>query len=263
MGAWGYGIEEHDTVLDVLDIYVERLKATQNLAAAAEAVRIAFREPLADPDAAVMVRIGLALATWRYGDDDAALVAAVAADAESRRGFDDYNDPAARARAVRRFVDKIAKPNPRPRAIPKPPRPRKPKAWAFEAGDCLVLQLPGGRHAAALVLVAARDAEGDGYNIIARLKWPAPQAPSAIDFAPLAQGPREVHQPMSTIEVAMFPPKPYAGRAKLACIARIEVQPDRFAIRRNEHGDWESSRTRSVSFGLASRSWDALAGLGI
>ncbi len=69
MGAWGEGIEESDTVLDVIEMFVEGLRSSQSAAAATAKVRQdlvhVFSEGNADPDAVTYVRIGLALAQWR------------------------------------------------------------------------------------------------------------------------------------------------------------------------------------------------------
>lgn len=265
MGAWGHGIEEHDTVLDVLDQFVEILKQTQDLAATSAAVAESWRESLADQNSAVMVRIGMALAQWRYGALDPELLVAVRQDLEQRRGIDDYSDPPAREKVMRNFLVRLGKPNPKPRALPKPPktpkRPRKPKDSAFAAGDCLVLRLPAGRFAAALVLVADRDSDGDGFNVIARLQWNERRPPELHDFALLSSGPIARNLPLATIEIAMFGHAPYNGRIAVERLGRITVDPTLFPIRKSEDWYWESTRAENLRMGLVWKPWDLLAGM--
>ena len=184
MGAWGEGIEEDDTVLDVIDTFVEQLRATQDAVAATAKVRQQFMYAGADTDVVAKVRIGLALAQWRYGALESTLLDEVRADLAARRGIDSYRDATKREQVVQAFAAKLAKSNPKPRAFPKAPkRPRQPKLAAFEAGDCLALRLPSGAYRAALVLARDRCSDSEEFNVVARLDWQGAQAPPSEIFS--------------------------------------------------------------------------------
>lgn len=261
MGSWGHGIEEGDTVLDVVDAFVEALRETQDVARAAERVRaddVAHR----DPDEMPQVRIGLALALWRYGGDDTALRQAIADDLEARRGIDTFREPGRRERAVREFLARIARPNPRPKALPKPRRQRKPKPCAFPAGACLAIEAGSARYRGAIVLVAAVDRDGDGYNIIGRTDWRGPGEPDAAHFARYAQA---AANPACRFDhVAMYPHGPYDGRTPVRVVARLTIEPGELPVVSCGDGYWAHRRPGAsepaVSDYLAWRQWDELAG---
>jgi len=259
MGAWGEGIEESDTVLDVIEIFVDQLRSSQSAAAAAAKVRQEFvhlfGEVEADPGDLAHARIGLALVQWRYGALDPALLDEVRADLVARHGIDSYRDAARREQVVRAFVAKLAKSNPKPRAFPKPPkvplRPRKPRLAAFEAGDCLALQLPSGAYRAALVLVRDRSSDGEEFNIIARLDWQGAQPPLSDDFA----SPR-------LLRIAMYPWGPYKGPARVSVVGRIEVDPALFGIEKMpDFWPWQFVRPGELGQSIAWVGWEDLAGL--
>jgi hypothetical protein len=256
MGAWGNGIEQSDTVLDIAGAFVAALRTTQDPKAASAKVRQEFAYRFADDDTdqRAHARIGLALAQWRHGVLETTLLQEVREDLDAGRGIDSYNEAAAREKAVRAFVAKLAVPNPRPRALPKPPpvskRPRKPRLAAFEAGDCLALQLASGKFRAALVLVRDRDGNGDEFNVIARLDWLGTEAPSRTLF----DAPR-------VLNTAMYPGGPYRGAAHAAVIDRIAVDAARFGIEKMPgHWAWQIVRAGRSPRPMTWLAWDDLAG---
>ena len=261
MGSWGHGIEEGDTVLDIVDAFVEALRETQDVAQAAERVRaedVVHR----DPDEMPQVRIGLALALWRYGADDVALRQAIADDLAARRGIDTFREPAPREQAVREFLARIARPNPRPKALPKPRRKRKPKPCAFPAGACLAIGSGSASYRGAVVLVAAVDRDGDGYNIIGQTDWRGAGEPDAGHFARYAQ--LESRAACGFDHVTMYPHGPYAGRAAVRVVAQLAIDPAALPLVSIGDGYWARRRSGAsepaVSDYLVWRQWDELGG---
>jgi hypothetical protein len=253
MGAWGYGIEENDTVLDVRGTFGDALRESQSLDAATAAVRDAYtlRKPRAHHDA--HVRIGLALSQWRYGALDPALLDAIRADLAAGRGIREYDDPAARRKVVSAFVARLSKPNPRPRALPKPPKaPKrtstsKPRPTPFAAGECLAVYRPRKGHHAALVVVAD---ERDGTNYVARLEWTEKRAPALADFAKFAGAGKPLPKAPKVTELAnMYGPR--TGTTKFTPLGRIDVDPARFGLARTSTS-WKKTKP---PLGIAFREW--------
>jgi hypothetical protein len=269
MGAWGDGIEQDDTVLDVLGTFADALRVAQDVPAASAKVREEFAHlfaaPDADPDDAVQARIGLALAQWRYGALEPALLDAVRDDLVARRGIDSYRDPAAREKVVRRFVAKLAAPNPRPKAMPKPPkapkRPVKPKPAAFAAGECLVFRLPTGAIRGALVLATDVTDAGHGFNVIARLDWPGTTPPTLDDFAACARRDEGRSPRWRTLGIAMFPWAPYTGTLAPERLGTVDVDPARFGVAPwPDCGSWQFVDAAAGGKGLWWLQWEQLVG---
>jgi len=260
MGAWGTGIEQNDTTLDVIHQFVEHLRRTQSLPKATAGVMHDFAHALDDPEDAAQLRHGLATAQWRYGKLDRALLGAIRADLEAGIGIASYGAEAkAREKAVRAFVAKLSAPNPKPRAMPAPPkvpkRPRVPKPAVFEAGDCLALQLPRkGGWLAALVLARDVSESGDGFNVVARLDWKGANAPQPRVFgAPDGSAPPKVRA------IAMFPGGRYDGDAIATVVGRVQVDPAKFGIEKTPHfWAWRFADTGKGREGMEFAGWHGL-----
>lgn len=259
MGAWGEKIEESDAVLDVIDIFVDQLRSTQSVADATAKVRqefaYLFAEADADPDGLAHARIGLALVQWRYGALDTTLLEEVRSDLAARIGIDSYSNAERREQILRAFVAKLAKPNPKPRALPKAPKAsaRKPRQRhaAFESGDCLALQLPNGAYRAALVLVRDRCSDHEEFNVVARLDWEGGQVPQPEVFA----SPR-------LLRIAMYPWGPCKCRARVSVVGRIEVDPALFGIEKMpDYWSWQFVRPGEPRRPMSWIGWEDLAGL--
>lgn len=254
MGAWGYGIEDNDTVLDVRGTFGDALRATQSVADATAAVRKEFvvRRPNVDFEA--QVRIGLALCQWRHGALDPELLDQLRADLAADRGIDSYDDPEQRRKVMRAFVARLGKPNPRPKAMPKPPaapkaakRPAKPQPTPFAAGECLAVYRPRKGHHAAIVVVAD---EREGSNYVARLEWKENRAPTLADFAKFAGPGKTLPKAPKVTELAtMFGPR--TGTTKITPLGRIDVDPARFGLAQTSTS-WKKTRP---PLGIAFREW--------
>jgi hypothetical protein len=256
MGAWGTGIRQSDKVLDVIDAFVEQLRDTRSIDLATAGVRSQFSDAFADPDSAAHVRIGLALSQWTFGALDRTLLDEIAADLADGRGIDSYGDDApARRKSVQRFIAALARPNARPRALPKPARARRrPKPAAFAAGDCLALRAAGGSWRAAIVLVSDVDPNGDGFNVVARFGAAHSAAPDRATFLPLLR-------PGGTKPalIAMFPRAPYNGDAELTVVATVDVDPNTFGIEKTPgFWTWQFTAGARAARPMSWFGWDQL-----
>lgn len=229
MGAWGVGITQNDTVLDVSHTFVDLLRKTQSVVNAAAGVRKEFAHALANEDEAVQVRLGLALSQWQYGALPPALLKAVRGDLAAQRGIASYGAlAAAREKAVRAFVAKLSEPNAKPRALPKPPKvPKRPRATvpaAFVPGDCLALKFRGPLWRAALVLVSDIGPQGDGFNVVALLDWKGANPPRPRVFT--ASAGKAIPRLRG---MGMFPGA-YEGKAPVTIVGNVSVDPAQFGI---------------------------------
>ncbi len=175
----------------------------------------------------------------------------VRANLASRRGINGYCNADKREKVLRAFIAKLAKSNPKPRAFPKLLRPRKPKLAAFEAGDCLALQLQSGAYRAALVLVRDQCSDSEEFNVIARLDWQGAHPPLSEIFAK----PR-------LLRITMHPSAPYQGPARVSVVGRIEVDPAQFGIEKMpDYWPWQFVRPDESRRPMPWTGWEDLAGL--
>ena len=181
MGAWGTGILQDDTVLDVIGDFEDSLKNGRSLEDARAKIEQRIGSSLTDPDSEPGVRFGLAEAQWRFGAVDPDVLAAAKAAAEADDAL--WSEGAAKDRAARRkkvesFLRKIEVANPKPRRRPKIVV-RKPK---FAAGDCLAIALSNGKFGAAFVIVADHTQVEYGKNLIGVLDYMSDEPPGLEVF---------------------------------------------------------------------------------
>jgi hypothetical protein len=229
MGAWGVGITQNDTVLDVSHTFVDQLRKTQSVAKAAAGVRKEFAHALVNEDEAVQVRLGLAMSQWQYGALPPALLKAIHGDLAAGRGIASYGAlAAAREKAVRAFIAKLSIPNAKPRALPKPPkvpkRPRPTAPAAFAPGDCLALKFRGPLWRAALVLVSDIIPHGDGFNVVALLDWKGANPPQPRVFAATPGKTTPRLRGMGMFSGA------YDGKAPATVVGNVSIDPAQFGI---------------------------------
>jgi len=171
MGSWGTAITANDTVSDVRDFMLDRLKAGASLAAASAQAITRFEEIERDADEAPLLWQAVALVQWKYGRVDEAILERIRGDIESERGLDvwrdDPKDLAKRKRALEAFLQKIQSANPHPSSPPKTILRRAP----FEEGDCLAVRTEDGRYTAALVLKVNNQNPEYGMNLVAGLDY--------------------------------------------------------------------------------------------
>lgn len=182
MGSWGHGIAANDTVSDIRDFMLDRLKEGASLADASSRAIAHFQELEDDPDDGPLLWQAIALIQWKYGQVDDAVLARVRRDIESERGLglwrDDPKGLAKRKRALDKFLEKLQRANPKPSSHPKPILHRAP----FEEGDCLAVRTADGRYTAALVLKVDNENPEWGKNLVAGLDYLDEEPPKLAFF---------------------------------------------------------------------------------
>jgi hypothetical protein len=181
MGCWGPGITANDTVSDVRDFMLDRLKEGVSLADASSRAITHFRFLQDDPQDAPLLWQAIALIQWKYGKVNAAVLARVRHDIESERGLeiwsDNPKDLAKRKRALEKFLNKLQLANPKP-LPPKTILRRAP----FEEGDCLAVRTKDDRYTAALVLSVNNRNPEYGKNLVAGLDYLDEEPPELAFF---------------------------------------------------------------------------------
>lgn len=182
MGAWGHGIRQDDFVCDVVAAFKDFLKAGKSVGDATQAVKSKFSAEIKDTDDGPLFWIALADVQWTYGGLEPQVLEQVKENFDSGRSLtlwtDDPRGLSRRKAALKKFIDKIAVPNPRPA---KPPKIviRAPK---LHPGDCLSIRLANGQYAAALVLGADHSEAEHGTNLIGVLDYLSPEKPTIDVF---------------------------------------------------------------------------------
>jgi hypothetical protein len=181
MGSWGTGITANDTVSDVRDFMLDRLKEGASLADASSRTIDHFRDLEDDIDDAPLLWQAIALVQWKYGKLDDAVLMRVRHDIESERGLDNWRDDpkdfTRRKAALDKFLSKLQVANPKPAKPPKTIFRRAP----FEEGDCLAVRTEDGRYTAALVLRVDNQNPEYGKNLVAGLDYLDDEPPN-LDF---------------------------------------------------------------------------------
>jgi hypothetical protein len=182
MGAWGTGITADDTVADVVDHVVERMKRGEELAAACSDAERTFHADLSDPDDGPLVWLALAHVQWKYGALAPHVLERVRLDMSNGQGLERWRDDpkllTQRRAALVRFLSKIESPNPRPSSLPKVVTRLAP----FAEGDCLSVTTTTGLFTAAIVLKADNTNPEYGKNLVGSLDYLARLPPTLEVF---------------------------------------------------------------------------------
>jgi hypothetical protein len=182
MGSWGTGIAANDTVSDVRDFMLGRLKEGASLADASSRTIEHFKHLEDDTDDAPLLWQAIALVQWKYGKVADAVLMRVRNDIESERGLENWRDNprdvAKRKAALEKFLSKLQIVNPKPAAPPKTIFRRAP----FEEGDCLAVRTKDGRYTAALVLRVNNQNPEFGMNLVAGLNYLDDEPPNLAFF---------------------------------------------------------------------------------
>lgn len=171
MGTWGVAIANDDTVADVVEFVVERLKVGVAIHVASDQAQSHFADLLSTPEDAATFWFALAHVQWKYGEVDAAIIARVCEAVANAEGLDAYRGDAAllakRITALNAFCTQIATANPRPASPPK----RISRLAPYASGDCLAIAVDGGRFGAALVVGVDNSQVEVGMNRVAVLDY--------------------------------------------------------------------------------------------
>ncbi len=171
MGTIGTGINQDDTVSDIVGFITDRLKAGDSLHLASSKAKTHFAELESDTDEAPLFWLALASIQWKFGDVDPLILERVRYDITSEAGLDRWReDPKSyqkRKAVLAAFLSKIESKNQKPSALPKLIVRKAP----FKKGDCLSFQLSDGNYTAALVLQENNDNPEYGTNLVASLDY--------------------------------------------------------------------------------------------
>lgn len=180
MGTWGTSITSDDTVADVVDYVVGRMKGGDSLLVACTDAERNFKAELNDPDDGPLVWLALAHVQWKYGSVAPPVLERVRSDVLNGHGLDRWREDskllAQRRAALERFLAKIESPNPKPSALPKAITRLAP----FAEGDCLSVLTAEGTYTAAIVLKVNNSRPEYGTNLVGSLDYlsetpPAPE----------------------------------------------------------------------------------------
>lgn len=212
MGTWGIGITQDDEVADVIDMFETHLKNGASVPEASARVAAEFHPD--DPDAASLQRFGLAYAQWKYGALDPVLLAAVRSDIQNDVGLDRWREGAAsdlnrRKAVLRRFLEQLESPNPRPKRFPR----LVVRAPKYRPGDCLAVKLSNGQFGAALVLAADQTNPEYGRNLIASLEYMSTTPPGLHVFQKRDWLRLTHHNWRGQLDLAWYPPGRYRSEA--------------------------------------------------
>ena len=123
MGAWGTGIMQDDTTLDVVGDFEECLKSGLSIAKSTDNILENYSEVLDDTDDGPLIWLALASIQWKYGSLEERVLAKVRSDIENKNGLDlwseDPNDLKKRKAVLQRFLAKIETPNAKPSRLPE------------------------------------------------------------------------------------------------------------------------------------------------
>lgn len=240
MGAWGYNIKDNDTTADVIDIVTDLMSEGLPVEKASKAFLALpeWQDVLDDPDEMALIRHGLAHMAWTYGKVPVALLKSLRADYAASHGIHDWDDPGKRAKAVARFIEKVATENPKPKTPPKPAKPlQRTRAPGFETGDCLAVKLKGGRYTAAYIVEAFQDEGEHGGNVVLELNWIGQRPPSLADFKKMKPLVLNHHEWRDQIQLVVVP---YRDKTLEGVVEVVGNQVLKFANIRigRAHGAW-------------------------
>ncbi len=183
MGAWGTGILQDDTVLDIIEEFKDYLKQTQDIKKTKSLIIENNQEIIEDEDDGPLLWIALAKCLWDYGSLDEEVYKKVVSDFKSEKGLDRWkeesdNDYIKRKKIISEFIEIISIPNPKVKKLPKLVI-RKP---VFETGDCLSLKVDEKHYGAAIVAKTDNTNIEYGSNLIIVLDYWDINEPKLGDF---------------------------------------------------------------------------------
>lgn len=173
MGAWGSGITQDDTVLDLIEDFKDSVKKTKNIEITTKLLIENNKYLIDDEDEGPLFWIALAKCQWEYGNLQTDVLEKVIDDFEKENGLgiwkeESQKDYLARKKVIMNFIENIKHTNPKPKKLPKLTI-RKP---LFKEGDCLSIKVNEHYYGAAIVIKADDSDPEYGENlIIATTYW--------------------------------------------------------------------------------------------
>lgn len=183
MGAWGVGITQDDTVLDLIDDFKNILKETKDIETTTKLLIEKNKFLIDDEDEGPLFWIALAKCQWEYGNLHINVLEKVIDDFKKENGLsiwkeESEKDYLGRKKVINKFIDSIKQINHKPKKFPKLIIRKAP----FEAGDCLSIKVNENYYGAALVVKVENPNPEYGQNLIIPTTYWDMTPPKQEDF---------------------------------------------------------------------------------
>lgn len=184
MGSWGTGITSTDTFQDIYSDFYDLYNKEHDISFICKELEQKYASVISDEDEANEYFFAMAKAKWECGFLDNELLTKIKTIVESGSELQRWKDLGAsksnlakREKAINIFYTKLQEVN------EKPKRPKKIKLRdsIFKKGDCLSINLPNGKYAAAIVVAEEKDSEF-GLNLLVILDYYSNKVPQSDDF---------------------------------------------------------------------------------
>ena len=172
MGTVGCSVLNDDLAFDVISSFEKNLKEGFSFPETTKRVVEEYSDSRNAEDEGPIFWLVLAEVHWRYGYHDEKITKIVMDDFLQEKGISRLKENGGtyleqRKKAIAALIQKLEKPNSKPRKIPKIAN-RKP---IFEVGYCISILLPNGFYGAAIVLKSDYSDVEYGKNLIATLTY--------------------------------------------------------------------------------------------
>ncbi len=188
MGAWGFGVLQDDTALDVRADYLKHFNGGRGREETLRRLKHEYAGCMGDPDEEPVFWLAVAACEWECGQLSKPVLTRVRRIVQRGLGLDRWAAEGPTVLRHRRarlaaFLKSIEEPNPKPR-VPRPAIKRKP---VFEPGDCLGVRKSNGRYGAVLVLDGDPESsdpgvETFGVNVVGVLEYDSARKPGPTVF---------------------------------------------------------------------------------
>jgi hypothetical protein len=254
MGAWGSGIRQDDFVCDVIGDFEDLLKEGKSVPDASRAVKSKFVAEIEDTDDGPLFWIALADVQWTYGEVERQVLKRVNDDFDSGRSLipwaEDQGVLSRRRTALKKFLTKIAMPNPRPKKLPK----LVVRAPKFQSGVCLSIQLSNSQFGAAIVLAADHSNVEHGVNLVGVLDYMSPEKPTMEVFLERQWLVRTHHNWNNVMDLAWYPNVGFRkAKDRLETVGHVELL-DTDPRNSNTYAGWDGIGEQV----LYQREWNAI-----
>lgn len=184
MGAWGVGITQDDTVLDLIEDFKDSLKKTKNLEITTKLIIDENKDLINDEDEGPLFWIAIAKCQWEYGNLEPNILKQVIEDFEKENGLERWKEESnkdyiARKKVLLNFIEKIKQVNTKPKKFPKLII-RKP---IFSEGDCLSVKVNENFYGAAIVIRSDESNPEYGENLVVATTYWGTIPPKQEDFS--------------------------------------------------------------------------------
>ncbi len=221
MGAWGDSIFADDDAQDIYHHYRRLYNQGKEHAQVRRELERTWADSIADSDDGPIFWFAVARAQWEFGALDADVLRRIAEIVEKGLGLDRMREGgprmlAKREKVVREFLDKISRPNPKP----KKRKVEKRYPPVYQPGDCLAIELSDGTFGAVIVLATDDKHDTEGVDYVGYLEWHANEEPPLSFFSERRWlGARKARDVGKTVKG-----KSWIGSGTIMCFARFHRQ---------------------------------------